>query len=62
MINMIIEKGYKILILEGDCTSRLYFYKLMGKYGSVHITVNGKEFVYATSAVLDSSEPLMVQR
>ncbi len=47
----------RILIAEDDFTSRLYIQKIMGKYGEVHLAVNGKEVVTAVSASLDTDKP-----
>ena len=47
----------KTLVVEDDFTSRLLLQELLGKFGPVHIAVNGQEAVEAVCDALDAGEP-----
>ena len=47
----------KTLIAEDDFTSRLLLQEYLKPFGEVHIAVNGREAVSATTAALDAHQP-----
>ena len=46
----------KTLIVEDDYISRLFLWKILNKYGTVHIAVNGNEAIEAVTNAVKSGE------